>query len=437
MKLVLRPFLLFLCIALQARSASFDPTLAAQLQQTLDSMRAATNIKGVAACVFVPGQGFWRGAAGISHAGVPITPEMEFGIGSNTKLFTAALLLKLSERQVIDLGDSLHSYLPPLSNVNPNITIRQLLHHTSGLSDVTDAPGYTDSINANPYRIFTPAELIGWIGAPLYAPGNGWNYCNTNYLLAGMIAENATGHSYAQLLRDSILSSLQLDSTFLDVFENIPHAVAHPWQASTDNHSVPRIALNSAAWSAGAMYSTCGEMAQWYHALMNGQWLQPASFTEMTTFVGAGNYGMGISEAIVNGRTVWLHGGTIWGGYNSLMMYDTASGRIIAVLTNQLPGQALSVAAQLLASSLNFTVQTKEYSANEPAIQLFPNPANDHLQVCVGNQSPLHLTLMNALGKVLLTTNDPVISLSQLPHGWYLLKVQTSQKTFMGKFLRN
>ncbi|HRI27291.1 MAG TPA: serine hydrolase [Chitinophagales bacterium] len=335
------------------KAQPFNPILAAKLQNTIDSIRNENNVKGISACIIHPDIGTWKGVTGISHLGNPITASMEFGIASNTKLFTGVLLLKLSENQIVNLDDSLHAYLPPFNNINPNITIRQLLNHTSGLYDVTSVPGYPDSILTNPNRIFTPIELISWAGPPLFAAGTDWNYCNTNYLLAGMIAESATGQSFGKLLRDSILAPLQLDSTFLDVYDTILYTVAHPWQAGVNNISIPRKSLNSAAWAAGAMYSTSGEMAQWYRALMNGQVLNSNSFNEMTTFVGSGSYGIGLSEATVLGRTVWQHGGLIWGGYNSSMMYDTESGIIICVLINQLPAQAFQVATQLLSTILN------------------------------------------------------------------------------------
>lgn len=144
----------------------------------------------------------------MSHPGSPINYDMEFGIASITKLFKGVLILKLEENNLLDLGDSLHENLPTYNNIDYNITIRQLLNHNSSLYDVTCAPGYPDSILNDPIRIFTPDELLNWAEPLLFAPGTGWNYCNTNYLLTGLIAESVTGQSYSQLLRDSIFTSL-------------------------------------------------------------------------------------------------------------------------------------------------------------------------------------------------------------------------------------
>ena len=415
---------------------TFDPVLATELQNKIDSIRTANNLKGISASVIYPGIGSWKGVTGISHTGAPITSDMLFGIASNTKLFTGVLLLKLAENNFIQLDDSLHQYLPAFNNIDSNITIRQLLNHTSGLSDVTSVPGYPDSMLGNPNRVFTASELMTWAGPPLFPAGTSWNYCNTNYLLAGMIAESLTGQSYSQLLRDSILNPLQLDSTFLDVYEAILHPVAHPWQAGADNNSIPRTSVNSAAWAAGAMYSTSGEMVHWYNALMNGQVLNSNSFNELTTFVGSGNYGMGISQATVIGRTVWTHGGTIWGGYNSSMMYDPATGIIICVLINQLPAQAFQVSIQLLSTLINNPVGHTENSTLEKLITVYPNPTNGLVHIKIPNQNIQNIKVYDLQGQLIKETNQGPFNLSNYSNGPYFIKAQTNQGIYTYKLIK-
>jgi D-alanyl-D-alanine carboxypeptidase len=414
---------------------SFDPVLASKLQNKIDSITTANNIKGVSACVIYPRMGTWKGVSGISHAGVPITSDMEFGIGSNTKLFTGVLLLKLAENNIIHLDDSLHQYLPNLRNIDPNITLRQLLNHTSGLADVTDVVGYSDSILSNPNRIFTPIEVMNWVGPPLFKAGTSWNYCNTNYLLAGIIAENATGRVYGQLLRDTILSPLQLDSTFLDVYDKVLYTIAHPWQAGTDQFSVPRKAINSVSWAAGAMYSTSGEMAQWFQGLMNGQVINSNSLNEMTTFVGSGKYGIGISEALVNGRKVWQHGGTIWGGYNTFMMYEPSSGIVICVFINQLPAQALPIARQLLTTIQNYPLANDEIIPNGKYYTVYPNPTNDLVSIDIPYQNLLGIKVFNANGQLVKESFETQFSISNLPTGIYFIKVHAKNGTYLSKLI--
>jgi D-alanyl-D-alanine carboxypeptidase len=435
-KITLFSFILWANHAMHLCAQPIDSLLASKMQNTIDSMRLATNLKGISACVLYPGKGMWEGVSGISHNGQPIATGMLFGIGSNTKLFTGVLLLKLAQNNVIRLDDSIYKYLPTYNYINPHITIRQLLNHTSGLFDIISTPGYMDSILSNPNRLYTPAELMSWLGPPLFAPGKGWNYCNTNYILAGMIAEAATGKSYGKLLRDSILSPLKLDSTFLDVFETVLYPVAHPWQGANDNFGVPRKALNSAAWSAGAMYSTAAQMTKWYESLMGGKVLSPAYFKELTTFVGQGKYGMGIIESIVNGRTVWQHAGTIWGGYNSSMMYDTATGIIICVLINQLPAQAYQISSQLLLATISQTVGITEALNTSFKIDIYPNPTSCVLYIDISGQKLQSAELYNMQGKRINVFNQSLLPVEELSAGVYYLVINTNGGSVVKKFIK-
>ena len=405
-----------LFIHIELQSQSFNPALASRLQKTIDSILIAKDIKGISAGVYIPSMGKWQGVSGISHPGVPITSDMEFAIASNTKLFTAVLLLKLAENNKLRLDDSLHAFLTSFKNIDSNITIRQLLNHTTGLDDVTSVPGYPDSILSNPRRVYTASELLRWAGPPAFAPGKGWEYCNTNYLLAGLIVEKVTGQSYGKLLRDSILTPLNLDSTFLDVHDSVLYTIAHPWQAGRNNITTPRISLNSAAGAAGAMYSTSSEMLQWYDALMNGKVINAQSIKEMTTFVEKERYGMGIAEYIVSGKSVWTHGGQIWGGYNSSMMYDPGTGTIICILTNQLPAQAFQISVQMLTTVWDSTVGIAEAENTESI--LFPNPTKD--LVTISSEYAIQsIKIYDIHGHLVMESNESTFSITQLPSGTY------------------
>lgn len=436
MKEIFATLIIFLNLTFTSNAQAFDPVLASKMQNKIDSLRTVYNVKGISASVIYPGMGLWTGVTGISNTGTPLTSDMLFGIASNTKLFTGVLLLKLAQNNIIQLEDSLHKYLPVFNNIDSNITIRQLLNHVSGLADVTSVPGYSDSMLTNPNRVFTASELMTWAGPPLFQAGTSWNYCNTNYLLAGMIAESATGQSYSRLLRDSVLTPLQLDSTFLDVYESILYPVAHPWQAGLNNIAIPRTSINSAAWSAGAMYSTSKEMVQWYNALMNGQVLNFNSFNELTTFVGSGNYGMGISRATVFGRTVWTHGGAIWGGYNSSMMYDTATGIIVCVLINQLPAQAFQVSIQLLSTLVNHTVGINENSIHGKIITLYPNPTTGLVQIEIPNQTIQSIKIYDLQGTLINHLNGTQFDLSGYSNGMYLIRSETEKGFYNHKIIK-
>lgn len=159
-----------LCFSAILSGQSFPTDLSKTLQKQIDSLRTNNNYRGISACVYSPIHGTWQGVSGFSHAGTPISNGMAFGIASNTKLFTAVMVLKLVENHRLKLDDSLHQYLPSFKNIDTNITIRQLLNHTTGLDDVTNVPGYPDSMMQDPNRVFTATELMGWTGNPCLPP---------------------------------------------------------------------------------------------------------------------------------------------------------------------------------------------------------------------------------------------------------------------------
>ena len=335
--------LVTLCIVTisPAKAQPFNPQLAAMLQDTLNYyVSSITNIKGMSASVYLPGQGTWQGTAGVSYSGHPITPDMEFGIASNTKLFVAAAMLKLAESNKISLNDSLKKWLPTYKNINPNITIRQLLNHTSGVQDPIFLSPWIDTIMKNPTRIFTPTEVLSWVGNPVFAAGTSWGYSNVNYILAGMVAESATGFHISKIIRDSILTPLNLTNTFYDVKEPVLGTIAHRWYNTIDYNDTSRVGVNTAGGCAGSLFSTSGDMAKWYHALMSGQLLKPASFTELTNFVytygPSYTYGLGLESQVWFGHTTYGHGGSIW-GYRSKVFYDPCMGAVVFGIANSYP----------------------------------------------------------------------------------------------------
>jgi len=184
------------------------------------------------------------------------------------------------------------------------------------------------------------------------------------------------------------------------------------------------------------MYSTSGEMVHWYNALMNGQVLNSNSFNELTTFVGSGNYSMGISQATVIGRTVWTHGGTIWGGYNSSMMYDPATGIIICVLINQLPAQAFQVSIQLLSTLINNPVGHTENSTLEKLITVYPNPTNGLVHIKIPNQNIQNIKVYDLRGQLIKETNQSQFNLSNYSNGPYFIKAQTKQGIYTYKLIK-
>lgn len=308
---------------------TFDSTYAVKLQSSLNLIVAASNLKGVSGAVFVPGQGTWEGASGISSPGLPALPEMRFGIGSNTKLFVCVTMLKLQEQGVLSLDDSLGAWLPDYPYVDPGVTIRQLLTHQSGIFDFLNDNFtlWSDSIWVDQDRFWTPGEILATIGPSEFQAGRGYDYSNTGYLLAGMVMEAATGKSWAQNVRDLILDPLGMDETFAGAFETPNGPVANEWASATNEIvNTPMIAEYSQAHAAGALLSTGSDMTHWYSELFGGNVLSAASMRQLLEFESTTLYGLGVATQYFTVTpeapfVVLTHtGGMV--GYNSIAFFD-------------------------------------------------------------------------------------------------------------------
>ena len=356
-----KPFHNFLVSVLVAFNIMFlveaalaDPgaTLAEALQQVLDTELVNHDGKGVSAAVIIPGQKPWLGTSGISHDTVALTPDMLFGIGSNTKNFMAALILQLAEEGKLSLEDQLNQHLPDYANINNTITIRQLLNHTSGVYNITEHPSFWDTIFANRFKLWTPEELLAsFVSQPYFPPGTGWHYSNTNYTLLGMIVEAVTASQVSTELRNRFWDPLGLARTFLDIEEQIPitEVLAHRWydffgDGTPDDISwLPRISEFSAYWTAGAMFSTAEDVVKWSQALFRGQVLSRASLDQMLTFHSPTpgepqmiGYGLGtvkFAPALVAGEEAYGHGGWVF-GYSTVMIFLPDYNVSLSILLN-------------------------------------------------------------------------------------------------------
>lgn len=418
--------ILFFLIFTNRDSLSFDSTLAVRLQYTLDSVSVSQNLKGVSSAVTIPGQGTWFGVSGVSHSNVYITQGMYFGIASNTKTFMSALLLRLAELNYLALDDSLYNWIPNFQFIDSTITIRQLLNHTSGIYDFTSNPNYVDSILANPNRVWTPEELlIKFLGPPYFPKGQGFHYSNTNYIIAGMIIKAATNSAVSVQLRNLILNPLNLNNTFLPIAETVPDTIAHPWSNGIDISGVPRTSMLSAAWTAGAMYSTSENMTRWYQLLFEGQVISQASLEQMLSFTQQSGYGygLGLVKYSVNGRILWGHDGAI-PGYTSSMLYDTTMKMSITVLINQFPENAFIVSTALL----NTVISQPIWINNNKRVVLdryllhqnYPNPFNPvtTLKYKILHLSFVRLTVYDIIGRKVKTLYEGIQSSGDFEVSW-------------------
>ena len=290
-----------------------------------------------------------RGMASI-ELGVPLSPEHVFRIGSVTKQFAAAALLRQVDAGALSLADPLSKFLPDFPN-GANITVAQLLNHTSGVKSYTGIPGYMDG----PIRQdLTTAELVGvFRNLPVdFTPGAAYAYNNSGYVLVGAVLEAVTRQPWHGAVA-AMLQPLDLVRTTLGDTRKVVPGMAAGYSSGAGG-SIVRAGFVSMTQphAAGALVSTVDELWRWNRALHGGKVLQAATHTRMVTPEGAAaqgsRYGFGIGAGTLRGEPVWTHGGGIH-GFASALLYLPQSQLSVVVLRNS---DSRGLSADVLARQL-------------------------------------------------------------------------------------
>jgi CubicO group peptidase (beta-lactamase class C family) len=257
---------------------------------------------------------------------VPNSTDTKFRIGSITKQFTSTLILLLQQDGKLNINDPVSKYMPDSPPAWAKITLANLLGHTSGIPSFT---GFKE-FRAWSMMPHTPQEEIAFFrDKPLdFEPGSKFDYSNSNFILLGALVEKVSGQKYADLLRERILDPLGMKDTGLDSDEIVLPRRAEGYSPGPNGLEVARSESMTIPFSAGAIYSTTGDLLKWEHGLFGGKILNADSLKLMTT-PGKGNYGLGVFIADQDGVRVVSHGGGIE-GFNTHLAY--APERQIAVI---------------------------------------------------------------------------------------------------------
>lgn len=294
------------------------------VQEALDQVVGSGGALGVQARVTDGRQRFTaRSGKAELDSNRPVPENGRFRVGSITKTFVSTVLLQLAGEGRVDLDAPVVRYLPGL--IDGRITTRQLLQHTSGLYNYTDAlPLDPDEFEKIRYKHWNPEDLLKIsTGRPLdFDPGTRWSYSNTNYVVVGLLVEKLTGRPYEKAVEQRILKPLRLDDTEVPgdrVEIRGPHAHGYVTVAGKPN-DITRI-NPSVAWAAGEMISTTRDLDTFGVALASGRLLGPAQLQEMAkTSAVSPEYGLGLQvETLPCGTKVWGHGGGI-PGYSSQLL---------------------------------------------------------------------------------------------------------------------
>ncbi|MFB9927977.1 serine hydrolase domain-containing protein [Amycolatopsis halotolerans] len=316
-------------------------------------------------------RGVWAGSAGAAELGGSARPSTagHVRIGSNTKTFTATLVLQLAAEGKVGLDAPVTSYLPEFG-LDERITVRMLLQHTSGLFN------FTGEVNADgtvalgipmPYgpqgeewlnhrfTAYRPQELVELaLARPArFEPGTGWSYSNTNYVLARLLVEKITGRPAAEETRLRIAEPLGLSGTLVPGDAEIPEPHAHAYYRHEDGgaRKTVDITRQDPSWvsAGGDMISTVQDLATFVSALLGGKLLPAELLAEMCaprpTGIPNMDYGLGVFVLTTEtGGTVISHNGA-QGGHAALM-YSTPDGtKTLTAALNCVDDASMSVAA--------------------------------------------------------------------------------------------
>ncbi|MFJ8436955.1 serine hydrolase domain-containing protein [Kitasatospora sp. NPDC094019] len=303
------------------------------VQQSLDALVKKDGVPAALATVKDRDGRSRTYTAGVGNAAtkakVPVDGQVR--IGSNSKVFTAVVVLQLVAEGKVGLDANVDTYLPGLVRGEGidgrNITVRQLLQHTSGLPEYVDREG----ILKDPKRYYEPRTLLDAALAQKahFAPGTDWEYNNTGYLLAGLIIQKVTGRPLGEEITKRVIDRIGLRHTYFPTPGDMTIHEAHPkgYQRAANGTLSDYTELDpSWGWAAGAVVSTNTDVNRFYGALLGGRLLPAAQLAQMRTTVpaeavGPGvRYGLGlVSRPLSCGGVAWGHGGTIPG-------YETAGG---------------------------------------------------------------------------------------------------------------
>ena len=344
-----------------APAAHLDAAKTKALQTALNGIRSGNKYPGTSAAVLFPDGSIWTGVSGSAILSkTAVTADTLFSAGSITKTFVAALVGRLAMARTIGLDDPLSRYLPDFPNA-ANITVRQLLNHTSGIDDLFDYNGTIGpAIVYRPTATWTPEQVLAKILGPRFKPGANYYYSNTNYILLGLVIEKATGQTVAALVRSEFLLPLGLTHTFLQTEETAQGPKAHGYctvasgnscgsdatkaSAAYDNFAGTMLPFTSEATAvgfAGAYVSTASDLAIWANALYGGSVLDDATLASMVDISQTAGlktkpkypYGFGFELASIAGQIGWGHRGNL-DGFWSTIEYLPGWHVTVAFMTN-------------------------------------------------------------------------------------------------------
>ena len=299
----------------QQPAAAAAPTLQQQLQAKFEQLhKAAAFPGGTAGFVLADGSSFGI-AVGVSDraTATAMKPTDRLLLGSVGKTYVSAVALQMIDEKKFSLDDPLdrffgkEAWFPRLANAS-KITIRHLMTHTSGIVRYEFNPKFTKDLSANPDKVWTGEDRLSYLfdATPPFAPGEGWQYSDTNYIVLGMIIERVGGIPYYEQLRKRILEPHGLKDTVPADSRTVPGLVQgyagadNPFGGTDEMIKDGRFAVNPQfEWTGGGLAVTALDLAKWGKIVYEGRAFSAALLPQLLDGVPArlgpeAKYGLGV-----------------------------------------------------------------------------------------------------------------------------------------------
>jgi D-alanyl-D-alanine carboxypeptidase len=325
---------------------SLADRLGSALSGVLDEQIAMYGIPGTSAAIIFPDSSTWTYGTGLARLdpAQSATADTLYSVGSITKTFVTAAIMEMVEEGSLSIDDPLSNWMPDFPNA-AQITLRQLLGHTSGVADFFESPDYKALVIDDPSHNWTPQEVLDrLVGAPYFAPGTGYHYSNTGFLLLGMVIAKVTGKQLGDVLQQRLFTPTALNNTYFQGSGPPPAGAAVGHSATTGldisdgTDYRPTLSEATVAWAAGAIVSSAPDIAIWGRALYGGHLLSAESLAQMEDYnyspASLQSYGLGTRTRVFGTQRLFGHTGTLRGFYGAMWQFPD-SDLTIVVLTNK------------------------------------------------------------------------------------------------------
>ena len=358
---------------------AFSASQSGRLSTVLRTAAVRTRLPAATAAIVEDGKVVWAGATGraidvrgidavtgrrTARRSVRARPGTAFSVASLSKMYTAALVLRLVEEARVGLDDPIARWVPAGVPGASRVTVRMLLAHTSGYPDVEGDEPLARQLDISdpafdPARRWSRDRILARQRRPHFTPGSRYEYSNSNYLLLGDVLERAAHATPDRELRRVVTGPVGLTATTYADRPGLAARMAHGYErfghAYNDHWSRSRTLptdLVGPVWTDGGVITTASDAARFGDALWSGRILRPATLAEMIDPGGPGraeDYGLGTYSMRVAGRTWQGHDGD-YGGYQSMLFTDRAAHLTLAVLANSDAGDVAQVFDALAAA---------------------------------------------------------------------------------------